>query len=188
MAAVALVELDVGVVLAQAAPHASHGTDRGVVGLSHIKIALAEHAVHPLVGAEDGEIAGVALVAVAASPGHVEHGLGTGVGGVDGLDEPGGVGEHLGLDLALRERGVLALLLQHHKIPPALADEGHRLIGAVLVEGAAPGGVAAVGHLVAHAAGHLGSHLRQVVDLRVAVADKENIGLSLPLPLPRRGN
>lgn len=175
VAAVGLVELDSGAPGAQIAPHATHGAQRGVVGLGHVGVALAEHAVHALVGAQHGEIGGVALVAVLAPPRHVEHRLGTRRMAVDGVDQPLGVGEHLAFDLLLRERRILALLLQHDELPAALSDELHRVVAAMLAEGAAAGGVALAGELVAHRPGNLRHHPRQVVDLGVAVAHEKDI-------------
>ena len=85
VALVALVQFNVGVVGAEVAPHSAYGTERCVVCLGHVGITLAKHAVHAFVGTQYGEVGRVLLVAVLAAPGHVEHGLGTGIVGVDGV-------------------------------------------------------------------------------------------------------
>ena len=85
------------------------------------------------------------------------------------------LGEHLGFHLRLREGGVLALLLQHHDVPAAVAYQRHGLVIAVLAEGAAARRIALVGQLVAHRGGHLLHHQRQVVHIRVTVADKQHV-------------
>lgn len=174
MAAIGLVEFDIGMMLTEIAPDATHRTYRGMIGLSHKHIAKTEHAVHTLVGAQDGEEASIGGIAILMSPSHKEHR--GGIGGIAAyrVDKTSRKRETLGLDLTLREGGVLALLLQHDDIPAALTDEVHRAVGTMLSKGTAARSVGLVGDIVADRLGDLLDERREVVGLGVAIADKKD--------------
>ena len=68
----------------------------------------------------------------------------------------------------------MALFLQNHNIPIALADQVHGLVGTVLHKRASARSVGAVHDRVPHALGHIRNHLWQVVDFGVTVPDEQN--------------
>ena len=94
--------------------------------------------------------------------------------GIDGIYQLLRERKHVHLHRIHGESRKLTLLLHHHDIPAAFADPHHRLVMTVHLKGAAARGVAAILHVLAHALRDVGYHLRKVVDLRVAVADKQH--------------
>ena len=175
VALVGLVELQLGVGGAQPVPHPPHRTQCRIVLLRHQCVAQRQQTVHPLVGAQRRKRRRVILVAVFPAPRHIEHRLAARRVGIDAVHQLLGIGEHLLLHLPVGKRRHLALLLQHHRVPPPLAYIAHRLVGAMLHKRAPTGGVHHIGQRVAHAAGYLGRHLRQIVHRGVAVAHKQHM-------------
>ena len=153
-------------------PHAAHGTHRGVVVLPHLHITCIKQAVHTLVGIH-GRVAKLSI-AVLAAPSHEKHRLATRIVGVDGIHQLLCKRKHIQLNRIQGEGRKLALLLHHHEIPAAFANQCHRLVVAMHLESATARRIAAVFQAFAHALRHVGHHLRKTVDLGVAIADEQH--------------
>ena len=103
MAPVGGIELDFLVVGAEITPHTSYRAYRCIVGASHVHVPFKQHAVHALVGSENGEKLCIVRVTVLAAPSHIKHGFTVGIGIVNSINQLFGIGEAFLFHLALRE-------------------------------------------------------------------------------------